>query len=683
MRHRTWLSHCLVAILATALAGCQLPPLLKQAEKPLEQAPTSEVSNKRYQQSLGSGKWVRTATDSVWVPDSFDTQALNPDITIQPYQSWEADIPTSSTLDLYSRIHWRNFASGSGVMQVSVNGHIITDHPINQPAEHASYFRRDTFWLVYFIPSFFWNIALNYSTGYGPILSTNDPDSQLCRYVWDITPYITKAPTMKVHIYNDQTIIGQYQKGFEQPIIVRLNQKPSLELKIDTPFFSPNQDGTLDTAAGSIKAQGEWKLSVVDRGEITTGTGDAPLSWDGTVKGMKLPDGEYTLRLEDANNPSSKAEGKVVIDTTPPTAKDLKIEMADGLSNRVAVSVIAEDPRPTGSHSGLDERSIQLEANGKNLGAGHTYDSQAQLAKRILGPEELVLLNIPLLSDNKVTVSLRDKAGVEGKYEFAIDDQYAVSTSVSPTIPGSLAKQDRTTRAFARYSRSPVGLRTISIRPLIGQEYRADFSALRINRAGVVGIVVVDSLGNVVDSKFSSIAKAHVLVWDAKRKFSKYYPVDDGNYFLFGFVAGIFSTFGVEKIYVDNRVEHVIHDGTNPQDFNKWPHIVWGSKGSIHRWNEVFSYIPLKKPNGLKPSDATTYFRDIAEFTRTTLPLAYVSSESQNVNKAGMIESVVVTREKTILDLKNTARRVTVKSARRYNQVKDIIIEDFSDAWVN
>jgi hypothetical protein len=154
----------------------------------------------------------------------------------------------------------------------------------------------------------------------------------------------------------------------DHPLIVRFSSPESrIDLKVDTPFFSPNQDGALDTATGSIKAQGAWRLSVVDHGEITTGTGNSDLNWNGRINGVKLPDGEYTLRLEDASNPSSKAEGKVVIDTIAPKIEDAYVHSIDTnlteareVGFTYSVNASAADQAAGGVSSDIDPTSLEV-----------------------------------------------------------------------------------------------------------------------------------------------------------------------------------------------------------------------------------------------------------------------------------------------------------------------------------
>lgn len=323
MHKRSWSRYCLVAVLSAVHTGCQLPSLIP-----------NEVRDRDANLFRTSIPLTGDATSSVEV---FSTQNVPSDqIVLSPRQSWTTTIPNADTLEIPAvRIGLSRTSGAQPVLQVFVNSKPVVLPPINK----APQFDFPSYLPVvptmnYFVPSFSYlgiTYTNSWSTFYSPDFIQNTlpsskhyvtPDAnEAYRFVWDVRSLHNSDSTMSVRIYNNGSAPG-YSLVFLPPTV----PMPALDLKIESPFFSPNQDGTLDTAAGSIKAQGEWKLSVIGHGEIVSGAGDAPLSWDGTVKGVKLPDGEYTLRLEDSSNLAIMAEGKVVIDTVAPKVENMTVD---------------------------------------------------------------------------------------------------------------------------------------------------------------------------------------------------------------------------------------------------------------------------------------------------------------------------------------------------------------------
>lgn len=113
----------------------------------------------------------------------------------------------------------------------------------------------------------------------------------------------------------------------------------STPLGVDTEFFSPNGDGSLDRAAIRVSSSKPWKLIVVGHGPIESGSADRVFNWDGYVGGVKLPDGIYRLTLE-GESLGTTSEASIVIDTAPPQIRDITID--GSAENQVIQSIIPE-----------------------------------------------------------------------------------------------------------------------------------------------------------------------------------------------------------------------------------------------------------------------------------------------------------------------------------------------------
>ncbi|GEM_PF-5804375 len=375
MRKRTRYGQSLLLATAMSLVGCQLPSIVPKSN-PGEPNGNPLVDSKGVNQP---GHSIQTASGSAFVPKLFKSQAVE-DVATPAFGSHTWVLPTSDTLDLYGRIDFPYYAGGNYAYSIYINDIPLNSGLSNKSGSGWSVLNTSVDppvarWQLSYTPSFFTAYIYDGTTPWGAPrivgITYNDLDSQWCRYIWNISHLSGNAATMSVRVFNDHTLPQKYDPSYAHPIFVRINPTPpkiSLKLDVDTPIFSPNADGALDFATGSIKAQGPWKLSVVEHGEITTGTGNTPLSWDGTVNGVKLPDGEYTLRLEDANNPSSKAEVKVVIDTIAPDLQDAYIsyvsaKLTDASRMEAVYTINAEavDSSAAGFNTGIDNTSIEVE----------------------------------------------------------------------------------------------------------------------------------------------------------------------------------------------------------------------------------------------------------------------------------------------------------------------------------
>ena len=110
------------------------------------------------------------------------------DITLKPGESWSGTIPAATTLSFDGRIIYPNTAGANYVLQVSVNGQIITSSLLNK-GQTFKYNDGRTFnyklgnaWILFYSPDY---SANNSSAGGGYQILTNP--GQAYRYSWDIS----------------------------------------------------------------------------------------------------------------------------------------------------------------------------------------------------------------------------------------------------------------------------------------------------------------------------------------------------------------------------------------------------------------------------------------------------------------------------------------------------------------
>lgn len=357
---KSWLG---LTVLATSLAACRAPSLIA----PTRQSPASTVqASSAVTTSTASpklGGYSAPASEIAELHKHYQTLGVEPDDLVIPTNtSWTTVLPKSTILEvLAARLDYPIVAGGNPAMQVFINGQVVSQETaplINKSnvvkiadGRTGTYWNPDyQAWALNYSPNF----VLNNTPAAGGYQVISDP-GQAYRYVWNISALINSSATMDLRIHHNGL-------GAGMPIIVRL--APSLNLKVGTPFISPNNDGTCDVASLSIKTTGAWKLSVVDQGQIANGSGNQSISWDGKLNGQKLPDGQYRLRLEqDSPNPTMQAvEGAITIDTTPPSITDVDIAQVDPGNNSSSYKIraIIADKQP----GQVDKKSIAVDFSG-------------------------------------------------------------------------------------------------------------------------------------------------------------------------------------------------------------------------------------------------------------------------------------------------------------------------------
>ncbi len=125
------------------------------------------------------------------------------DITLKPGESWSGTIPSASTLSFDGRIIYSNTAGANYVLQVSVNGQIITSSLLNK-GQTFKYNDGRTFnyklgnaWILFYSPDY---SANNSSAGGGYQVLTNP--GQAYRYSWDISSITAGKEQANITIKN-------------------------------------------------------------------------------------------------------------------------------------------------------------------------------------------------------------------------------------------------------------------------------------------------------------------------------------------------------------------------------------------------------------------------------------------------------------------------------------------------
>ena len=147
----------------------------------------------------------------------------------------------------------------------------------------------------------------------------------------------------------------------------RLDTRPAgVQVLASSNQFSPNGDGegdSLDLQLTTTLPQGigSWRLSIVDslgvdRGIIGEGESSLreELRWDGSVAGLRLPDGQYTAELRviyEKGNVSVGRSRLLRIDTVAPVvevavAPALFSPDQDGVNDVLEISIAADDESP-------------------------------------------------------------------------------------------------------------------------------------------------------------------------------------------------------------------------------------------------------------------------------------------------------------------------------------------------
>ncbi len=430
--------------LVTFLTACHLPPLAVKSPNP----PTA--ASQGVSSASATGTYTASTSEIAKLHQRYSALGVQPsDIIIPANTSWSGDLPTSRILDLLAaRIDYPYPAGGSPAMQVFVNDQVVglPTCPLLNKSNEVSIAdgRTGHYWYPEYQA---W--ALNYSQDFnidntsaaGGYQVVSDP-GQTYRYVWDVSALMGSAPTMHVRIHNNGFGVGC-------PIVVRMNLP--LKLTVDTPYFSPNGDGVLDTATLSIQATGPWQLSVQGQsGTITTGNGNATYVWDGTLNGTKLPEGSYTLVLAptSASTTTGQSTGSIVVDTTPPSISDAwvsgieQIPQDQGgnttITSIYTISISSLDPQKNGAASGIATDSATVNfANAKFS----EYAPPTEMGSHIEVKYKLEDAN-PTACELKFSATVRDRAGNKSpayadSFKAKVDETFTISyepTDGGPTI---------------------------------------------------------------------------------------------------------------------------------------------------------------------------------------------------------------------------------------------------------
>lgn len=271
---------------------------------------------------------------------------------------------------------------------------------------------------------------------------------------------------------------------------------PPLKLSSAFPQFSPNGDGTFDGAQLTVNAPPSfpWRIVIPELGssEIGEGEGWGSYPWDGRVNGQAVPDGTYTLRLENADptQPAVPSEVQVTIDTTKPKMKF----MVNGSILKPDGTIIIDDVCPefrvqlSDDSSGYDGlNAIRLEFSERPDGVtpltgDHlSFDPFSRTYKYRVPVEDATIL---YLGDQWIRVTAYDRAGNKsvrtvrfavGAHDRADKSVQFVSTPVVDTPPADYVPRGlnlegkRVVRADARhlfFRTNPPGL-TPAVRVLV------------------------------------------------------------------------------------------------------------------------------------------------------------------------------------------------------------------------
>ena len=136
-----------------------------------------------------------------------------------------------------------------------------------------------------------------------------------------------------------------------------------LRLRVDDPYFSPNDDGAKDKVTVQVidEANQEWELQVKSGSNVVhtfpRHTGSLSVDWDGKDLGGKaLPEGKYRFVVRTtAKRDRVRDTDSVVLDVTPPTI-EYKIIASKEYPLKGEIKLIVNDKL-----SGVDAKSIRIE----------------------------------------------------------------------------------------------------------------------------------------------------------------------------------------------------------------------------------------------------------------------------------------------------------------------------------
>ncbi len=327
----------------------------------------------------------------------------------------------------------------------------------------------------------------------------------------------------------------------EYSVSITLEGMDQLNLSAGLTFFSPNGDGNKDGLQLSVVSGPSmfWRLTVVGHGQINSGNGIALIGWNGKVSNELLPDGVYTLRLEDtAPFPTARpAEVQVSIDTVKPKMKF----MVNGGVLKPDGTTIINDVIPefrvklSDDISGYDGvNAVRLEFQERPDGvtpeavAGQiAYDSETRTFKCRVPFEENAIL---FPGDQWLKVSATDRAGNTSTrtVKFAVGAHSIPEAARSvqfispaaPPPPRTLPLSPKVSPEAQKVRLSPKFLKRIRtswrIPNVYGWMVRANLAeAVGLVAPGVLGVggfVAAFAFGEDIEAFVANLAVTNVLI---------------------------------------------------------------------------------------------------------------------------------------------------------------------------